>query len=596
MSSFNSRKDSGIRSRRSSIQAEIGVLNGMRPGDLLSHRVSGYCTSSQSSLAEPSNTEMAPLAVEEADLLGQDPAHLLSMQLMQRKLSDLEMIKCVQQMSSHSNYFINPPIDRLTLFYQDPVFERMYRHQHARRHHSATNALSLPKYNTLVDTAVASLVFAVLATSLLCTFAPRPGWVAFCVLAVLWLLLMQTLIWLRLTSTVTRHADQQPTRFALVYTWYTRWYPFHAVGATLVSLPAGAVFANWSCESFERDWRCGELYFLMLFVGLIHYCNFTQLNCWMKSMLATLSAAVVAVMVYALCDFSHPTTDVGTAPPPAGPQRPGVFPADLVVGMVLLVALVWILNREFEISYRLGFCVNLMAARDKAEVQRLEGQADWLLHQIIPVHVADVIKTKAKYSENHHDVAVVFASIINFNALYDETYHGGREYLRVLNEIIGDMDDLLKKYPSVEKIKTIGSTYMAASGLDPSQRRDANPPDEHLVQLMEFAMDLQKAVDAFNASLFEFEMELRIGYNFGDVTAGVIGTTKLYYDIWGDTVNTASRMDSTGVPGRIQTTQSCAEALDAYFEFERRGEVFVKGKDNMVTYFLKARRSGNTAS
>ena len=78
--------------------------------------------------------------------------------------------------------------------------------------------------------------------------------------------------------------------------------------------------------------------------------------------------------------------------------------------------------------------------------------------------MADVLKTKAKYSENHRDVGVVFASIINFNDLYDESYHGGKEYLRVLNEIIGDMDDLLQRYSSVEKIKTIGSTYMRRPG------------------------------------------------------------------------------------------------------------------------------------
>ena len=259
--------------------------------------------------------------------------------------------------------------------------------------------------------------------------------------------------------------------------------------------------------------------------------------------------------------------------------------------MGVVVVLVWILNREFEISYRLGFCVSLTAAHDKAEVQRLEGQADWLLHQIIPSHVAKIIKEEAKYSENHRDVGVVFASIVNFNDLYDETYHDGREYMRVLNEIISDMDDLLKKYTSVEKIKTIGSTYMAASGLNSSQRSEAERPDQHLVELMEFAIDLQRTVDAFNETLFGFNMELRVGYNIGDVTSGVIGTTKLYFDIWGDTVNIASRMDSTGVTGRIQTTQSCAQLLEPYFEFERRGEVFVKGKDNMITYFLIGKRA-----
>ena len=525
-----------------------------------------------------------------------DPARRVSQQQMQRKLSDLEMIKCVQTITSKANYFINPPIDRLTLFFDKPEYERLYRLQHARRHHSGSDTLALPKYNSLVDTLVATAVFVVLAVELYATFEPSVGWVVLSGAAALWLALMQCLMWLRLTSDVSRRPDKEPTRFALVYTWYTRWYPFHAVGASLVSLPVAAVLANWSCDAFERDCSHAELYFLMFLVGLVHFCNFTQLNCWMKSGLATLFAAAMAAMLYGVpCDcpqeLLEPDEPEGEPEGADAEHRRLVFPASLVVGMAVVVALVWILNREFEISYRLGFCVSLTAAHDKAEVQRLEGQADWLLHQIIPSHVAKIIKEQAKYSENHRDVGVVFASIVNFNDLYDETYHDGREYMRVLNEIISDMDDLLKKYTSVEKIKTIGSTYMAASGLNSSQRSEAQRPDQHLVELMEFAMDLQRTVDAFNETLFGFNMELRVGYNIGDVTSGVIGTTKLYFDIWGDTVNIASRMDSTGVTGRIQTTQTCAQLLEPYFEFERRGEVFVKGKDNMVTYFLVGKRA-----
>ena len=184
------------------------------------------------------------------------------------------MIKCVQTITSKANYFINPPIDRLTLFFDKPDYERLYRLQHARRHHTGADTLSMPKYNSLVDTMVATAVFTVLAAELYATFEPSVGWAVFSGVAALWLVLMQCMMWLR--------------RFALVYTWYTRWYPFHAVGASLVSLPVGAVFANWSCDAFESDCAHAELFFLMFLVGLVHFCNFTQLNCWMKSGLATL--------------------------------------------------------------------------------------------------------------------------------------------------------------------------------------------------------------------------------------------------------------------------------------------------------------------
>lgn len=146
-----------------------------------------------------------------------------------------------------------------------------------------------------------------------------------------------------------------------------------------------------------------------------------------------------------------------------------LYHSEIFLHLALLLLLVWFLNREFEISYRLSFHGNSVAARDKSRVQSMKNQADYLLHNIIPKYVADQLKTTAKYSQNHKLVGIIFASIVNFNELYDESYLGGKEYLRVLNELIGDFDELLEKsdYSNVEKIKTIGSTFMAASGLNP---------------------------------------------------------------------------------------------------------------------------------
>lgn len=150
-----------------------------------------------------------------------------------------------------------------------------------------------------------------------------------------------------------------------------------------------------------------------------------------------------------------------------------LYNSEIFLDLALLLLLVWFLNREFEISYRLSFHGNAVAARDKSRVQSMKNQADWLLHNIIPKYVADQLKTTAKYSQNHKAVGIIFATIVNFNELYDESYLGGKEYLRVLNELIGDFDELLEKqdYSNVEKIKTIGSTFMAASGLNPQVRK-----------------------------------------------------------------------------------------------------------------------------
>ena len=112
-----------------------------------------------------------------------------------------------------------------------------------------------------------------------------------------------------------------------------------------------------------------------------------------------------------------------------------------------------------------------------------------------------------------------------------------------MNELISDFDEILDRpeFSNVEKIKTIGSTFMAASGMNTQIRVTNTHKYEHIHELMEFVFELQNSVKEFNRSLIEFDLVLRIGFNFGDVTSGVIGTTKLYYDIWGDAVNIASR-------------------------------------------------------
>ena len=108
---------------------------------------------------------------------------------------------------------------------------------------------------------------------------------------------------------------------------------------------------------------------------------------------------------------------------------------------------------------------------------------------------------------------------------------------------------------------------------------------------MDFAIELLKTLDDFNRQMFNFQFELKIGYNIGEVTAGVIGTTKLLYDIWGDTVNVASRMYSTGQKGRVQVTEDVAKRLSEHYDFEYRGSVFVKGKGEMRTHLLAGRKA-----
>ena len=133
----------------------------------------------------------------------------------------------------------------------------------------------------------------------------------------------------------------------------------------------------------------------------------------------------------------------------------------------------------------MSFFGDVQARRDTEKMQVVRDQADWLLTNIIPQHAVESLKTNTKYSENHAQTAVLFASITNWNEMYEENFEGGREFLRVLNEVIADFDDLLERpeFSHVEKIKTIGATYMAASGLNPEKRRMALHPYEHLYQV-----------------------------------------------------------------------------------------------------------------
>ena len=180
--------------------------------------------------------------------------------------------------------------------------------------------------------------------------------------------------------------------------------------------------------------------------------------------------------------------------------------------------------------------------------------------------------------------------------MYEEDYLGGKEFLRVLNELVSDFDEILdkKEFQNVEKIKTIGSTFMAASGMNPKVRQQNLHKYQHLHELMEFVYELKNSISSFNKNLIEFELILRTGFNYGDVTAGVIGTTKLYYDIWGDAVNVSSRMDSTGEHHKVQVTEQCQHVLSEWYTFKHRGSIFVKGKDNLETYYLVDRKPDAT--
>jgi class 3 adenylate cyclase len=154
--------------------------------------------------------------------------------------------------------------------------------------------------------------------------------------------------------------------------------------------------------------------------------------------------------------------------------------------------------------------------------------------------------------------------------------------VELLNEIFSAFDELADRY-GLEKIKTIGDAYMVVGGLP-------MPSDNHAEAIAGMALDIQAAIANMRAQ-DDRSLSIRIGIHTGPVEAGVIGTKKFSYDLWGDTVNTASRMESQGVAGGIQVTVATYERLQDKYVFEPRGVIPVKGKGDMMTYLLQGRKN-----
>ncbi|XP_058265628.1 adenylate cyclase type 6 [Hemibagrus wyckioides] len=263
--------------------------------------------------------------------------------------------------------------------------------------------------------------------------------------------------------------------------------------------------------------------------------------------------------------------------------------------LTVFVLALYLHAQQVESTARLDFLWKLQATEEKEEMEELQAYNRRLLHNILPKDVAAHFLARERrndelYYQSCECVAVMFASISNFSEFYTEleANNEGVECLRLLNEIIADFDEIISEdqFKQLEKIKTIGSTYMAASGLNDSTfDREGR---SHILALADYAMRLREQMKYINEHSFN-NFQMKIGLNIGPVVAGVIGARKPQYDIWGNTVNVASRMDSTGVPDRIQvTTDLYHELASKGYQLECRGLVKVKGKGDMTTYFLNS--------
>lgn len=199
-----------------------------------------------------------------------------------------------------------------------------------------------------------------------------------------------------------------------------------------------------------------------------------------------------------------------------------------------------------------------------------------LLLNILPESIAEKLKARADIiADNHQNVSVLFADIVGFSKISMNL--SADELVGILNKIFSHFDMLVEKY-ELEKIKTIGDAYMVASGLP-------EPSEDHLQRLTYMSLDMISYLKS-DQEIIDLSLEVRVGIHSGPVVAGVIGIKKFTYDLWGDTVNTASRMESHGMPSRITVSEPVKQVLDKEFDFEKRQIMYVKGKGEMQTYFL----------
>jgi len=270
-----------------------------------------------------------------------------------------------------------------------------------------------------------------------------------------------------------------------------------------------------------------------------------------------------------------------------------------IIGILLLehtdIEHLWI---EEEISFASSLADLLALGMEAQERRRAEEslrveqkKSERLLLNVLPQEIAERLKNVQSKTKLHlktsgtiiadsfEEVTVLFADIVNFTEYAASI--SASELVNVLNEIFSEFDHLVEQY-DLEKIKTIGDSYMVVGGLP-------IPCKDHAEAIAEMALQMQTVIQKFKRT-DGTNFSLRIGIHTGQAIAGVIGTKKFIYDLWGDTVNVASRMESYGVAGCTQVTEATYQLLKDKYHLDQRSAINIKGKGEMITYLLKGRR------
>ncbi|XP_075261405.1 adenylate cyclase type 9-like isoform X2 [Convolutriloba macropyga] len=383
----------------------------------------------------------------------------------------------------------------------------------------------------------------------------------------------------------------QPLATAYIRRFLTSYWVYQFFCVFFMSVPPYVICFFFHTCIFS-DWGHVQMYMIVL--SFIFFFNYPRVCAWLRCLSAGLLMTAYCVFVVWNCEF------------------PFRFPIETLIAIFLLILGLLILGTlEFELLTRADFYSNIHEEAKKKNLEKAREKANTELRNVLPEFVISHIEdnsSRSNYSNSRKNCAIIFF-YTDFFEHYTEIFKSGMEWVELLNELICDFDDILTrpKYSCIFKIKTISSTYMAASNLAPGHK--ILDWKIQAVKLLEVAVIMRRKLDLFSEHVLQFHkpspgekaarFSYKIGYNIGDVTTGVIGTTKPFFDIWGDSVNVASRMYSTAESNMCQVTEEAKKFLQMHSKwgkqcFKYRGEIEVKGKGKMRTYALNLDAGGDS--
>lgn len=360
------------------------------------------------------------------------------------------------------------------------------------------------------------------------------------------------------------------------------------IALTLLSIPVAVIDQNWIALPTslvvsalftlvlglnQRGWYLGAAaYFFSLSVGatvfqILALQSDSGLHYWL-----------LAMIIMPLLSF------------PAQHNRTALLAALIAIGIFLWISatfaldltqvdLASVLFSRFSVSLGLiavSYYYRLAIQSAYRQMEQAQAESDRLLLNILPAKIAERLKhTPGVIADRFENTTVLFADLVAFTPLAERLEPEAT--VRLLNDLFSVFDEIIGRY-GLEKIKTVGDGYVAVAGLP-----EPNPRHAHLAA--EAALEMQTALQRFNLS-HKYQLELRVGLHSGPVVAGVIGQRKFVYDLWGDVVNVAARMESHGLAGKIQITEASRQLLQGAFEITTRGTIPVKGKSDMSVYWL----------